>query len=116
MGFAAYRAWTTGEDSWDPNIRDLTRQGATLYTVQLGLNLAWMPLFFVLKRPIEATVDIAVLWGVVGYLTYIWGKVDRVADMRQAGVGYLNDWNTKDKEVPLPPEGKKDTKYVDEKP
>ena len=38
-----------------------------------------MPLFFGLKRPIEATADIVLLTGVTGYLTYIWGKVDIVA-------------------------------------
>ena len=38
-----------------------------------------MPLFFGLKRPIEATVDIVALTGVTGYLTYIWSKVDPIA-------------------------------------
>ena len=38
-----------------------------------------MPLFFGLKRPIEATADIAILTGTVGYLTYIWSQVDEVA-------------------------------------
>lgn len=38
-----------------------------------------MPLFFGLKRPIEATVDIVALTGVTGYLTYIWSQVDNVA-------------------------------------
>lgn len=50
-----------------------------MYTIQLGLNLVWMPLFFQLKRPIEATADIILLTGVTGYLTYIWGQVDEVA-------------------------------------
>jgi benzodiazapine receptor len=77
MGYSAYRAYTTGLDplsSLETHL--LTKQGATLYTIQLGLNLIWMPLFFVAKRPIEATVDIVALTGTVGYLTYIWGKVD----------------------------------------
>ncbi|CAL3966745.1 unnamed protein product, partial [Diplocarpon coronariae] len=79
-------------------------------------------------RPIEATVDIVALTGVTGYLTYIWGQVDPVAGWAlapylawlgfatylSAGVGYLNDWNLADKEVPITPEGK-GTKYVDEK-
>jgi translocator protein len=50
-----------------------------LYTIQLGLNLAWMPLFFGLERPIEATVDVLALLGTTSYLTYIWSKVDEVA-------------------------------------
>lgn len=89
-----------------------------------------MPLFFVAKRPIEATADIVILTGTVGYLTYIWGQVDSVAAWAlapylgwlgfatylSAGVGYLNGWDTKGKEVDFPPSHKaKDTKWVDEK-
>ncbi|KAI4274460.1 MAG: hypothetical protein LQ337_003916 [Flavoplaca oasis] len=80
--------------------------------MQLGLNLIWMPLFFGLRRPIEATVDIIVLTGVTGYLTYVWSQVDSVAawcmvpylgwlsfaTYLSAGVGYLNDWNLEGKE------------------
>jgi translocator protein len=50
-----------------------------LYTIQLGLNLAWMPLFFGLERPIEAAVDVVALLGTTGYLTYIWSQFDEVA-------------------------------------
>jgi benzodiazapine receptor len=89
-----------------------------------------MPLFFVAKRPIEATADIVALTGTVGYLAYIWGQVDHVsawalapylgwlgfATYLSAGVGYLNDWDTKGKEVDFPPSHKSHgTKYVDEK-
>lgn len=76
MGYAAYKAWTTGTASLNPNTVQLTKQGATLFTIQLGLNLVWMPLFFGLKRPIEATAIIGVLTGVTGYLTYVWSQVD----------------------------------------
>ncbi|KAL8643160.1 MAG: hypothetical protein Q9228_000222 [Teloschistes exilis] len=112
MGYAAYRAWTTGSTSINPQTVQLTKQGATLFTIQLGLNLIWMPLFFRLKRPIEATVDIVALTGVTGYLTYIWSQVDTVAAWSlapylgwlsfatylSAGTGYLNGWNFADKE------------------
>jgi len=126
MGYSAYRAWTTGMASFNPETRELTKQGATLYTIQLALNLLWMPLFFGLKRPIEATVDIVALTGITGYLTYIWGQVDVVAGWAlvpymgwlsfatylTVGVGYLNDWNLADKERERPPAS--NTKYVDE--
>ena len=79
MGFAAYRAWTRGINSFSPRTVDLTKQGATLYGVQLGLNLLFMPLFFHLKKPVAASVDIVALTGVAGYMTYIWGQVDEVA-------------------------------------
>lgn len=129
MGFSAYRAYSTGMSPFASTEKHLlTKHGATLYTIQLGLNLIWTPLFFGLKRPIEATVDIVALTGTVGYLAYIWGQVDSVAGWAlapylgwlgfatylSAGVGYLNNWNLADKEVPVAPEGK-DTKNVDEK-
>jgi benzodiazapine receptor len=80
MGYAAHRAYSTGMSPIaSANQLVLTKQGATLYTIQLGLNLIWMPLFFIAKRPIEATVDIVALTGVTGYLTYVWGQVDPVA-------------------------------------
>lgn len=84
MGYAAYRAVGAGAASplslHPSTVRDdASAAGATLYTVQLGLNLLWMPLFFGLNRPIAATVDIAALLGLNGYLTYLWGGVDSVA-------------------------------------
>ncbi|KAH8674545.1 putative translocator protein like protein [Tricladium varicosporioides] len=114
MGYSAYRAYSTGIHPLASTEKHLlTKHGATLYTIQLGLNLIWMPLFFWAKRPIEATVDIVALTGVVGYLTYTWGQVDALAGWALApylgwlgfatyltiGVGYLNDWNIADKEV-----------------
>ncbi|KAL9106077.1 MAG: hypothetical protein Q9227_008863 [Pyrenula ochraceoflavens] len=129
MGYSAYRAWTNGMASLDPIKVENTRRGATLYTIQLGLNLMWMPLFYGLKRPIEATVDIVTLTGSVGYLTYIWGKVDDVAayclvpylgwlgfaTYLSAGAGYLNNWNFEDKERSKVEKASR-TKYVDEDP
>lgn len=105
-----------------------SQQGATLYTIQLALNLIWMPLFFSLKRPIAATVDTVALTGVTGYLTYIWGQVDEVAAWSlapylgwlsfatylSAGCGYLNNWDFESKERPIA-DKPKDTKFVDEK-
>ncbi|KAI9759175.1 MAG: hypothetical protein M4579_002548 [Chaenotheca gracillima] len=130
MGYSAYRAWNTGMASLNPHTVALTKQGATLYTIQLGLNLIWMPLFFGYGRPIEATADIVALTGTVGYLTYIWSQVDTVAawgivpylgwlgfaSYLSAGVGYLNDWNFHNKESQQPPTSKPDdTLYVNEK-
>ena len=88
-----------------------------------------MPLFFRLKRPIEATVDVVALTGLVGYLTYIWGQVDEVAGWAlapyvgwlcfatylSAGAGYLNKWDFSDKERSQS-EKVTETKFVDEKP
>ncbi|KAH7123793.1 benzodiazepine receptor family protein-like protein [Dendryphion nanum] len=106
MGYTAYRAYTTGTTSFDLEKVRLAKQGATLYTIQLGLNLIWMPLFFGAGRAMAATVDIVALTGVTGYLAYVWGQVDPVcgylfapylawlsfATYLSAGVGYLNNW------------------------
>jgi benzodiazapine receptor len=130
MGYSAYRAWTTGINSINPDIVSLTKTGATLYTVQLGLNLVWMPLFFHWKQPIAAMVDISALTVTTAALVGVWAQVDEVAAWAlapylgwlgfatylNAGVGYLNNWSFDDKEVDMPPSSKlHDTKYVDEK-
>jgi len=92
--------------SLSPRVVEHTRTGATLYTIQLGLNLIWMPLFFGMGRPIEAMLDVVALTGTVGYLTYVWSKVDKTAAYLMApylawlgfatyltaGTGHLNGW------------------------
>ena len=130
MGYAAWRAWTTGSASVNPVVREAAKHGATLYSIQLALNFAWMPLFFGMNRPILAAVDILSLWSIVGYLTYTWSKVDERASWALApyvawlgfasylniGVGYLNDWDMENKERTMPPGGGQDSsKYVNEK-
>jgi len=130
MGYAAWRAWTTGSASVDMRVRDLAKHGATLYSLQLGLNFAWMPLFFGLRRPVEAAADAVVLWGVVGYMAWVWGQVDEragwalapyvawcgVASYLSIGVGYLNGWSIADKERDMPPGGADgSTRFVNEK-
>ena len=111
MGYASHRAWVNGMASMNPRIVEDTRRGATLYTVQLGLNLLFMPLFFGMGRPVEALIDITALTGTVIYLAKVWGKVDEVAGYclwpyvawlsfatyLTAGTGYLNGWSTKGK-------------------
>lgn len=79
MGYAAHRAWSNGTTSVNPATVSLAKQGATLYTVQLGLNLLWTPLFFGFNRPKAALADILALGGTISYMTYIWGQVDETA-------------------------------------
>ena len=66
-----------------------------------------MPLYFGLRRPILASIDILSLIGVNGYLTYLWSSIDETAAWLQApymawlgfasylciGSGYLNNWD-----------------------
>ncbi|KAF2756655.1 TspO/MBR-related protein [Pseudovirgaria hyperparasitica] len=107
MGYSAYRAWNIGMSSMNPHTVELAKHGATLYTIQLGLNLIWMPLFFGMGKPIAASVDIVALTSVTGYLAYIWGQVDATSGWLLApylawlgfanylchGAGYLNNWD-----------------------
>lgn len=131
MGYSAYRAWTVGTASLNPQTVALAKQGATLYTIQLGLNLLYTPLMFGLKRPIEATADVVLLLGTVGYLTSVWSKVDEVAAWSlvpylgwltfatylSVGVGHLNQWSTADKEIDESPKDKNSsTNFVNEAP
>lgn len=128
MGYASYRAWTIGTASIDPRKVDLAKvtcifhhpcaayshdsqHGATLYTIQLVLNLAWTPLFFGVKKPVAASADIIALTGTVGYLAYLWGQVDETSGWLLApylawlgfanylchGAGYLNGWDFSEK-------------------
>ncbi|KAI9885526.1 MAG: hypothetical protein M1823_002665 [Watsoniomyces obsoletus] len=107
MGYASYRAWNTGMASFSPSTIELAKQGATLYTVQLGINQMFMPLFFAQRRAIAGVVDIVALTAVNYYLTYIWNQVDpraayamlpylawlTFATYLATSVGVLNDWD-----------------------
>ena len=112
MGYASYRAFTTGTlSSATPRAVRAAHDGAFLYSAQLALNLVWMPLFFVLRRPAEATLDLVALLGVNGYLTYTWAQVDQGAAWCQlpylawltfatylsAGAGWCNNWDISEK-------------------
>lgn len=115
MGYGAYRAWNVGMSSLNPLIVEDARRGAALYTVQLAMNLVWTPLFFVMKNPFAATADIVALTGTVGYLTYVWSKVDPIASYclvpylgwlsfatyLTVAISHLNDWDLADKGGPV---------------
>ncbi|CAK7201439.1 hypothetical protein SEUCBS139899_004143 [Sporothrix eucalyptigena] len=110
MGYAAHRA--IGQTTAGLDVPQDTRIiSAGLYTLQLGLNLAWMPLFFTLKRPLAATIDSVALLGINGYLTALWLENTStevagwcmvpyvawlsLATYLSAGAGYLNGWSFK---------------------
>ncbi|KAJ4399419.1 hypothetical protein N0V85_006034 [Neurospora sp. IMI 360204] len=102
MGYASHRAYQIGTSSLSNNPSSVVPTTSTLYTIQLGLNLIWMPLFFGLRRPILATLDCAALVGINAYLAYTWGtKIDQLAGwlMVPAGSGYLNDWDFSEERI-----------------
>jgi translocator protein len=115
MGYAAHRAVTAGLNPLTSSVAgvQMAKHAATLYSVQLGLNLAWMPLFFGLRRPVTALVDIVALLGINGYLTHQFFQLDTVAGWLfvpymawlsfatylTAGVGVMNNWRISDEDL-----------------
>jgi translocator protein len=55
MGVAAWRVWRQGASP-------ARRMALTLFAIQLTLNSLWSSLFFGLRRPDMALVDIVLLW------------------------------------------------------
>jgi tryptophan-rich sensory protein len=71
MGVAIWRAWRTQAS----NVPRLVR----LYFVQLVLNALWSVIFFALKQPAWALVDILALGGVLLWMLVVLWRTHRVA-------------------------------------
>lgn len=61
MGYAAGMVWTSEASAF------MKRRALAVYAIQLALNFSWSILFFALKKPLFALVDIvlllvAILW------------------------------------------------------
>lgn len=68
MGVAAYGVWRLGDA---PGVK----RALAVFVVQLLLNGLWSLLFFGLRSPGAALVDIALLWLFVGWTTYLFGRL-----------------------------------------
>jgi tryptophan-rich sensory protein len=75
MGAAIWRAWLAAR----PEDASSTRRLVAGYFVQLGFNALWSVLFFGLKQPQWALVEIAVLWGLLVWLQAGLWRTDRLA-------------------------------------
>ena len=74
MGIAAGLVW----NRMDSN-KELVKKALILFAIQLALNSLWSCLFFGLKNPMLALVEIVLLWLIV-YETYIkFTKIDKIA-------------------------------------
>ena len=71
MGVAIWRAWRTHSS----NVPRLVQ----LYFGQLVLNALWSVLFFALKQPAWALVEILALWGVLVWMLAGFWRTDRAA-------------------------------------
>jgi tryptophan-rich sensory protein len=72
MAVAAWRVWRRGGFV-------AQRRTLTPFLIQLVLNAAWTPLFFGLKRPDLAFVDILLLLGAIVWTMTAFARVDRIA-------------------------------------
>jgi tryptophan-rich sensory protein len=72
MALAAWRVWLAG--GWAAN-----RPALSLYAVQLLLNLAWSGIFFGLRAPGWALIEIEVLWLAIALTTWLFFRRDEAA-------------------------------------
>jgi len=76
MGIAAGLVWNRMEASKD---KELVKKSLIFFAIQLGLNALWSVLFFGLRNPMLALIEIVLLWLMI-YETYIkFGKIDKIA-------------------------------------
>ncbi len=74
MGIAAGLVWNKINNS-----PDTVKTALIYFSIQLGLNALWSILFFGLKNPLLALIEIVLLWLMI-YEAYIkFGKIDKVA-------------------------------------
>ncbi|CRG86055.1 Translocator protein homolog [Talaromyces islandicus] len=113
MGYASYRATIAGLSSPSSLVRHLAHDSQGIYSVQLAANLVWMPLFFGLRKPVLALVDIVLQAGMAVGLVYNYHQIDDVApwlvlpylgwlgyaSYLNFGVGYLNGWDISEEAV-----------------
>ncbi len=71
MGVASYIIWE--KDTSD------SRDAIGVYAVQLVLNTFWSILFFGLRNPLYALIEIIVLWVAISYTIYKFYELDEVA-------------------------------------
>ncbi len=73
MGVASWLVWRRGV------ARPEVRGALAIYAVQLALNLAWSWIFFGMRRPLPALVEIVVLLALIGLTTLRFAAVSRAA-------------------------------------
>lgn len=78
MALAAWRVWRARRSG--PGVAG----PLALYGVQLGLNLAWTVIFFGLRRPGAALVEVAVLMAAILATAGAFWRADRLAGLMMA--------------------------------
>lgn len=70
MGVSLYLIWMRKEADSKPMI---------IFFIQLGFNLCWSILFFALKSPISALIDIVILWWLILFTILEFLKISKTA-------------------------------------
>ncbi|MBC7606234.1 MAG: tryptophan-rich sensory protein [Burkholderiales bacterium] len=74
MGIAAGLVWSRIDVE-----KEAVRKALLFFIIQLVLNALWSLLFFGLKNPLLAMIEIVLLWLMI-YETYVkFGKIDKIA-------------------------------------
>jgi len=74
MGIAAGLVWNRIDHE-----KEVVKKALLFFAIQLALNALWSILFFGLKNPFLALIEIVLLWLMI-YETYIkFGKIDKIA-------------------------------------
>jgi len=74
MGIAAGLVWARIEVQ-----TELVKKGLKFFAVQLALNMLWSYLFFGLKNPLIALIEVVLLWLMIYETWHVFKRVDRIA-------------------------------------
>jgi len=73
MGISFYLVWDKGLEN------KLTKEGLSIFGIQLLLNMLWSFLFFGLRSPIYGFVEIIILWVFIGLTIFKFFKISKNA-------------------------------------
>lgn len=74
MGIAAGYVWARIDFE-----KELVKKGLTFFAIQFALNMLWSYLFFGLKNPMIALVEIILLWLMIYETWFVFRKVEKIA-------------------------------------
>jgi tryptophan-rich sensory protein len=80
MGYSLFLVWERHSDILqNPRMLRWWKWAMFIFFVQLTLNIVWSVLFFGLKNPGAALVEIFILWMVILFNILIFRKISRLA-------------------------------------
>jgi benzodiazapine receptor len=74
MGVAAGMVWARIDFE-----KELVKKGLTFFAIQFALNMLWSYLFFGLKNPMVALVEIILLWLMIYETWFVFRKIEKIA-------------------------------------